>query len=601
VKLPSPLEEEGERGRQGEGETRKPAGSSVSRLVSLSPCLLVSLSALLLRLWGITWALPDQNHVLTYHPDEGVNLIQGVLERGQARPHVDLQFYNYGGLYFYLWQGAVAVNSAYGLVRQSPTSAETALRGSPPPPSQTFGAMLLVGRLLTAVMGALTAWAVWALGRRLYGERVGVVAGILLAIAPAAVVHGHYATVDVPATLFVAIALVYAAKLLESPGHRNVALAGLFSGLAAATKYNCGLVILAPAAALWLSKRRVEPQRHRDTEEEGRKGGGEEGTRTISLLPFFPSSLLLPASAAAGFLIGCPGVLVNPAGFWHDFGFELAKSREGMGLLFVETGNGWLYHLTSSMRFGLGIPLLLLCLAGIGLALWRRSRQDWLLLAFVVPYYLVIGWAQVRFLRYIIPLLPALCVLVGRLVAAEWPDVWARRVARASGAIVVVVTLFIALAMDRLFTLTPPQDQAYAWIEQNVPKGSSVGLVTAPWYYTPPFSPLFTAPATGEQHARFARQVTEYQLRPPDGTEWDPAVLQPSPPQYFVVSDIESEDARRIGWKPAQPFFQLFAEQYTPAVFENTPAFLGIDLGKPAYVPNDWLYTYPRITVYRRR
>jgi hypothetical protein len=550
------------------------------------------LFALLLRLWGLTWSLPDERHVLTYHPDEGVNLTQGVLERstGQARPHLDLKFYNYGGLYFYLWQGAVAVNRAYGVVQQ-PDSAQPTL-----PATQTFGAMLLTGRLLTAVMGALTAWAAWALGKRLFGNRAGIAAGFLYAVTPAAVVHAHYATVDVPATLFVALALVYAARVLEAPVPRALALAGLFSGLAAATKYNCGLVLFAPLAALWLSKRPFEPQRHRDTEAQS-----DPGDVARSPHPFLPSSLLLLASAVAGFLIGCAGVLVNPAGFWQDFSFELAKSREGMGLLFVDTGNGWLYHLTSSLRFGLGIPLLLLALAGLGLALARRTRRDWMLLAFVLPYYLVIGWTQVRFLRYIIPLTPALCLLAGRLVAEPWPDVRIRRAVAAVGALIGLTTLFIALAMDRLFTLVPAQDQAYAWIQSNVPRGSSIGLVTAPWYYTPPFSPFFTLPASGPAHARYARQVTDYELRPPNGTEWDPAVLQPTPPRYFVVSDIESEDARRLNWKPAQPFFQLFEQAYTPTVFENTPSLFGIDLGKPAYVPNDWLYTYPRVTIYRRR
>lgn len=299
--------------------------------------------------------------------------------------------------------------------------------------------------------------------------------------------------------------------------------------------------------------------------------------------------------------MGCPGILVNPAGFWHDFTFELAKSREGMGLLFVETGNGWLYHLNSSMRFGLGIPLLLPCLGGLGFALVRRTRQDRLLLAFVVPYYLLIGWAQVRFLRYIIPLLPALFVLAARLVAEPWQLAWVRRVGVVVSYAVAVATLLTTLAMDRLFTLTPPQDQAYEWIQANVARESSIGFVTAPWYYTPPFSRKFTAPAIGKQHARFAREVTDHEIRPPDDTEWDPAVLQPTPPSYFVVSDIESEDARRLNWQPAQPFFKLFAEQYTPTVFDNTPSIFGIDLGKPSYVPNDWLYAYPRITLYTRK
>jgi hypothetical protein len=580
---PASRAEEGGKGRTGE------RGKGNWRV--LAPGFVVSLFALVLRLWGITWSLPDERHILTYHPDEGVNLFSGVLDKGVARPHVDLGFYNYGGLYFYVWQGAVAANRTYGAVERPEPAPSTI------PASQTIGAMLLVGRFLTAIMGAVTAWAVWAFGNRLFGKGAGITAAYLYAIVPVAVVHGHYATVDVPATLFVTLALVYAARTLESPSLRNIALAGLLAGMAAATKYNCVLVLFAPGAALWLALRRIESQRHRDTEDAPTESEGGPH----SLPPFLPSSLLLLGATIAGFVLGCPGALVNPGGFWHDFSYELAKSREGMGLLFVDTGNGWLYHLTSSLRFGLGIPLLLLVLTGLGLAAVRRTRQDWMLLAFVVPYYLVIGWAQVRFLRYIIPLAPAQCVLAGRLLWEPWPDVRLRRAMAVVGGIVVAATLFISLAMDRLFTLTPPQDQAYAWIQTNVPHGASIGLVTAPWYYTPPFSPMFTAPATGAAHARFARQVTDYELRPPDGTEWDPAVLQPAQPQYFVVSDIESEDARRLNWIPAQPFFRLFDQEYTPTVFENTPSLLGISLGKTGYVPNDWLYMYPRVTVYRRR
>jgi len=230
------------------------------RFIPFIPPAILVVIALSLRLWGITWALPDERHILTYHPDEGVNLFSGVLEGGRARPHIDLQFYNYGGLYFYLWQGAVAANRAYGFV-QRPDPAQPSVLAT-----QTFGAMILTGRLMTAVMGALTVWAIWAVGRRLFGDRTGITAGLLYAIAPAAVVHAHYATVDVPATLFVTLALIYAARILELATWRNVALAGLFSGLAAATKYNCGLVLLAPVSALLLSKRRIEPQRHGDTE-----------------------------------------------------------------------------------------------------------------------------------------------------------------------------------------------------------------------------------------------------------------------------------------------------------------------------------------------
>src|SRR5437763_10597214 len=77
-----------------------------------SPRLLITLitfAALTLRLWGLTWSLPNDDHLFSYHPDEGVNLVSGVLENLNPRPHFDLGFYNYGSVYFYLWQGAVAI------------------------------------------------------------------------------------------------------------------------------------------------------------------------------------------------------------------------------------------------------------------------------------------------------------------------------------------------------------------------------------------------------------------------------------------------------------------------------------------------------------
>src|SRR5207244_2053518 len=115
--------------------------------------------ALALRLWGIGWSLPNQEHLFSYHPDEGVNLVNGVLA---------------------------------------------------------------------------------ALGRRLYGRVAGLLGAAFYAVAPLAVVHAHFATVDVTATFFVTLALVISARLSDAPGGaraahlRAAAAAGLCCGLAAA-------------------------------------------------------------------------------------------------------------------------------------------------------------------------------------------------------------------------------------------------------------------------------------------------------------------------------------------------------------------------------
>jgi len=487
------------------------------------------------------------------------------------RPHLDIGFYNYGSLYFYLWQIAVAINRSYGVLRLPATGAPET------PAADSFAAMILVGRLLTALLGALTVWAVFALGNRLFGRAAGLLAGAAYALIPAAVVHGHFATVDVPATFFVTVALVYGSRLL-APGFRFIQvslLAGLFCGLAAATKYNAGLVLLAPLAALYLRRRLA---------------GGVSRVEPWSVI----------GAAIVGFVIGCPGVLLNWAQFCADFGFELRKSGEGMGLLFTGTGSGWVYHLTSSLRFGLGLPLLLLSLAALAMAFARRTRQDWFLLAFALPYYLVIGYAQVRFLRYVLPLSPVFAVLIGRLLTESWPDrAWISRAAAGLGAAVGLATLFHVLALDRLMTLPDARDQAYQYVMENVPAGRVIAFATTPWYYTPPLTPEFTAPSPA---VRRQPTQTRYTLRlPAEHTEWDRAVFDPPLPDIVLLSDIESQDALRVNWEPARPFFETLRTHYTTREFQNTPSLFGIDLGKPAYVPNDWLYIYPRITLYTRR
>lgn len=548
--------------------------------------------ALLLRLWGLTWGLPDQQKFFSYHPDEGVNLVNGVMDNGVPRPHLDLGFYNYGGLYFYLWQAVVAANRTYGLVKRPPTGGETPAPDSP-------AAMILLGRLLTALLGALTVWAVFALGNRLFGYRAGLAAGTVYAIMPAAVVHGHFATVDVPATFFVTVALVFGARLLagehrasgvgrseEMNGEKTripsspppflpSLLAGFFSGLAAATKYNAGLVLLAPLTALYLRRKRA--------------GTGARAEPWIVL-----------GMAVVGFLVGCPGALVNWEKFSADFAFELRKSGEGMGLLFADTGSGWLYHLTSSLRFGLGLPLLLLALAALGFALVRRTRQDGYLLAFALPYYLVIGYAQVRFLRYVIPLLPVLAVLMGRLLTEPWPArPWAARALAAVGAAAGLHALLLVVALDRMMTRPDARDQAHQWLLANVPPGRVVAFATTPWYYTPPLAPEFTAPSPS---VRRQPAQTRYTLRlPAANTEWDRQVLAPPLPDVVLLSDLESQDAIRLNLPAARQFLGTLRANYTAREFQNRPSLFGLDFGKPAYVPNDWLYIYPRITLYTKR
>src|SRR5262249_51394816 len=120
------------------------------------------------------------------------------------------------------------------------------------------------------------------------------------------------------------------------------------------------------------------------------------------------------------FAVGVPFVVLDRAPFL-DAMRELAHALR-VGNERMDLGNGWLYHLTFSLRYGMGIPLLAAGLAGSALLLWMEPRTGLLLLSFPLSYYVVAGSIRLLFVRYAMPLVPFLCVTAAYLVccSATW-------------------------------------------------------------------------------------------------------------------------------------------------------------------------------------
>lgn len=539
-------------------------------------CAAIVLLAGSLRLWGIGWGLPNPDRTFSLHPDEGVNLVNGVLDRGVARPHLDIGFYNYGSFYFLLWQMAVAVNSAYGFVHGY---ADPSLRLAA---QDSIGAMLLVGRLLSASASALTCVILFLSGRRLERGRAGAIAATLFAVAPLAVVNGHFATVDSVAALLVACTMFAAFTYARHPSTTSLSVAGVLAGLAAATRYNTALCALMPLVAIWRP--------------------GDQPTDGGYVLRV-RMTLLLTATCVAGFLIGCPGALINSSKFRADVLFEAAKSARGMGALFEDTGNGWAYHYLVSLRHGLGWPALALVSLGVVIALVRRDRSVWIPLAFLIPYYLMMGAAQVRFARYMLPMLPGVVMLTGLALTALDGRRWTGRTALGTYALVVGWTAMIAVGYCRMMAGPDARDLALRSIRSDVSKGSSIAFATTPWYWSPSLLPDFTSPIPGSaRRTQILSQPSDWILRLPRADrEWDMTALEDPSPAAVIVSDLESQDPVRLRRRDALQFLRRAASGRRARTFGGRPTILDLPLVSKGYLPNDLLYVCPTITVYLPR
>ena len=505
-------------------------------------------AALALRLAGIGWGLPNADHYFSYHPDEIFLLLPSFgFAQGDLNPH----FFNYGTLYLY-FVGLPAV--ALGLV-PDPASFPAGLRS-----------LYLEGRLITALFGAATVLLLYLALRRESPWLARISAGFL-AICPLHVVTSHYATVDVPATFFLTLAFLFALRGAARADARAALPVGLAVGLAAATKYNAGLFLLPALVAPLFSGQKLK-------------------------LGWW---LALPVGALAGFLIGNP--YVGSDEFLKGFLFELRHAQAGGTLAFVDTGSGWIYHLTHGLPVALGYPLLAASAVGIVAAITRRSPAARLSLLWVAFYLSVIGFGKERFIRYLVPLTPFLCVLAAWGIMSLTQRARRPRLQAAAALLGCIVTLLTALyAGGRVLPFVWLDSRDWVWMDSEpVIRDVTVGLVHEPWYYHPPVSPYNAGAFSGRMFEAWNADVGGRVLV----TGWDDAKLAADPPEVFCLSDLESADPLRLGDPEAQALVQALGRVYAEhRVYDPPPTpFSWLAPGRLRQPP-DWLYPTPRITVY---
>jgi len=117
--------------------------------------------------------------------------------------------------------------------------------------------------------------------------------------------------------------------------------------------------------------------------------------------------------------------------------------------------------------------VLIVCVIGLVVALVQRRRADLILGSFVVVYFLDLCTLGAHFDRYILPLLPALGALAGRM----------RGLAPVT-LLLLVVPLTWSVRDARTLTKTDTRVVAHRWIESHLPHGARLATDSS----LPPFA-----------------------------------------------------------------------------------------------------------------
>jgi len=237
---------------------------------------------------------------------------------------------------------------------------------------------------------------------------------------------------------------------------------GLIAGLAGSTKYN-GLGMCVPFV-ITLVERAIDDRRAR-TEKYARR------RFTLALLAF-------SVAAAVGFFGASPYILIDWSRFTSAISGVAEHLAEGHG---VDLGRGWSYYARVVLPAAVGWPMFVAGIAGVLAYLTTRFRDGAVLFAFPIAYYLVAGRGYTVFARYIIPVLPFLCIAAAwfvvttvRLLAkAATPAVRAALIA-AAAVVVVAPTARKTLELDRLLATTDNRAIVAHALADVVPPDSSL-------------------------------------------------------------------------------------------------------------------------------
>ncbi len=315
----------------------------------------------------------------------------------------------------------------------------------------------IAARVTTAFLSTVAVGLmVWA-GTRLFGRAAGLVAGGLLAVAFLPVFYSHQALNDAPTLAPVCLALAAAAGILRGGGTREFVLAGIGLGLACATKYTGGIVLLAIVAAA-----AAQPDRR-------------AALRGL---------LVAAAVSVAAFLVANPYALLDVRTFLDGVSHQSDASADASGKLGLTQDNGWL-HYAWALTWGFGWLPLAAAVTGAAV-LWRRDRWALAVLAPGPLLFVAFMGAQERFFgRWLMPILPFLALLAA--FGALWlVGVLARRRPGLRWAVTVGVVglvllqgLVTSVHVDRVLSREDTRNQARDWLSRNVPAGRK--LVVEPF------------------------------------------------------------------------------------------------------------------------
>jgi hypothetical protein len=473
----------------------------------------ILLAATWLRVAGHNWDQNQHLNVDDYYVAKvtvrQVNLPEGASlselldpQASPLNPHLD-RGYVYGALPLYIVKATTAVIS--GIMGDSYF---TGVDGT-----------LQTGRVLSGLFDAVTALLVFAIGLRLWGMWQGLAASAFYAFALLPIQLGHFYICEPFMSTFMAASLLFSIVYYQSPRAWPIVVAGICAGMAMACKLSAFPVAVVPIAAIllrWLAQAKADPPARK------RAWPGAVGLIALASAGMF-----------AGFFLGDPYAVLDAPYYLARMGEQTTTQNGVNDLWFTRKYVGTLpvlYPWGQLVLLGTGPLVGVAGTLGVGVVAIRLwARRNWafkgsvgatrmlalsrgagkhdtptppgrpggsplpehlpwaeaLLLVGGGVYFASIAFWEIKWVRYLIPMSPYLCLFAVAFV--EWVGEKANSVTKremppglrvrvATLSILLVSAAFGGFALSAIYRSEHTQIQTSRWIYDNAPPGSRIGI-----------------------------------------------------------------------------------------------------------------------------
>ena len=320
----------------------------------------------------------------------------------------------------------------------------------------------LIARLGSVLSGIMVILVIYLVGNKLYNKRVALISSLFLCATFTFIDLCHSAKQDVTMVLFMLLSFLYLSLILKTGLRKYYVLAGVFAGLAISEKYNAGFVVIPIMTShyIWKSSNR-----------ESLKNPILDKNILISLL-----------SLGTTFILCNPYIIVSPSGLWEGLR-NLLLNFSFMARVGVQQSsvNPYIYLATNILKNGMGITLEIVVVIGLIYCIYRREKEDLLLLSLIIPYILVSGSMKTMAPHYLLPAMVLLIIMGSLFISSFIVNVFKQKRSQEIAFIVIPILivlnpLYSIVKYDHLMSLEDTREIAKEWIEKNIKPGSTIAV-----------------------------------------------------------------------------------------------------------------------------